>query len=312
MHKKTYLEIILLAGNIFLAQNVAAERPACPDGTTEGIDCFECGVNCTAYLSNDTTTEGGKKQLNITGYGDMTDGNSYGATLPWNSYRADITNVVIEPAREDSNGNIVGITRIGNGAFSFMPIKNITIPTSVTSIGAVAFWDADLTSISIPDSVTKIQIGAFGRNQFLSAFTIPDSVSSLEGGAFDECYLSGLTTNAKNLEKYLTDGGHYGMTEGSFQNNSPVFIYCSGTESCQDTLDKWLLAKYGEDKTQYPAWYSNIRIKTTIEYQNPDGSYSVYNLKGKFLGYKGKRTYTVEEAEKLSKPTGNTFKLRYK
>ncbi|MBR2299678.1 MAG: hypothetical protein IJ870_03790 [Alphaproteobacteria bacterium] len=43
---------------------------------------------------------------------------------------------------------------------------------------------------------------------------------------------------------------------------------------------------------------------------NADGSISNYNADGTLLI--PKRIYTVEEASKLSKPTGNTFKLRYK
>ena len=42
-----------------------------------------------------------------------------------------------------------------------------------------------------------------------------------------------------------------------------------------------------------------------------DGSIALYR-DGKLVGFKGKRIYTVEEAEKVSKKTGNTFRLRYK
>ena len=43
-----------------------------------------------------------------------------------------------------------------------------------------------------------------------------------------------------------------------------------------------------------------------------DGSVTVYDQDGKFIGFKNKRIYTIEEATKLSKPTGNKFTLRYK
>ena len=47
------------------------------------------------------------------------------------------------------------------------------------------------------------------------------------------------------------------------------------------------------------------------EYKNADGSTTIIK-NGQIVGYKNKRIYTVEEATKLSKPTGNAFKLRYK
>ena len=47
-------------------------------------------------------------------------------------------------------------------------------------------------------------------------------------------------------------------------------------------------------------------------YNENDGSYTIFDKNGNVIGYKGKRIYTVEEATKLSKEPGNTFKLRYK
>ena len=52
--------------------------------------------------------------------------------------------------------------------------------------------------------------------------------------------------------------------------------------------------------------------ETTHLVQNADGSTTIYNADGSIKGFKGKRIYTVQEAEMLSKETGNTFKIRYK
>lgn len=50
----------------------------------------------------------------------------------------------------------------------------------------------------------------------------------------------------------------------------------------------------------------------TYYLKGDDGSTTIRDQNGKLIGYKGKRIYTIEEASRLSKPTGNTFKLRYK
>ena len=52
--------------------------------------------------------------------------------------------------------------------------------------------------------------------------------------------------------------------------------------------------------------------ETTHSVQNTDGSTTIYNADGSIKGFKGKKIYTVQEAEMLSKETGNTFKIRYK
>ena len=49
-----------------------------------------------------------------------------------------------------------------------------------------------------------------------------------------------------------------------------------------------------------------------ISQTSTDGSTTLYNEDGTIKGFKNKRIYTVEDAERVSKPTGNTIKLRYK
>ena len=46
--------------------------------------------------------------------------------------------------------------------------------------------------------------------------------------------------------------------------------------------------------------------------ENTDIGWFFYNSDGTIKGFKGKKIYTIEEAELVSKPTGNTFKIRYK
>jgi len=47
-------------------------------------------------------------------------------------------------------------------------------------------------------------------------------------------------------------------------------------------------------------------------YNEKDGSYTIYDNDNNIIGYKNKRIYTVEEATEVVKPTGNTFRIRYR
>ena len=114
-----------------------------------------------------------------------------------------------EITAEDLNG----LSSIRQGAFYYLSLTSITIPTSVTSIGAYAFYycsrlervtfdgtsqctsigdsafrgSSSLTSITIPSSVTSISQSAFYNCSSLTSITIPSSVTSLGSEVFYNC-----------------------------------------------------------------------------------------------------------------------------
>jgi len=47
-------------------------------------------------------------------------------------------------------------------------------------------------------------------------------------------------------------------------------------------------------------------------YNEKDGSYTIYDKDNNIIGYKGKRIYTIQEANQVSAPTGNRVSLKYK
>ena len=104
-----------------------------------------CGENLTWVLTDDGT-------LTISGSGSMKN-YPYSNSAPWNSYRDQITVVILEP----------GVMSIGNCAFyNCNSLASVTIPESVTSIGGNAFEDcSSLTSVTIPGSVTSINWNTF-------------------------------------------------------------------------------------------------------------------------------------------------------
>ena len=80
------------------------------------------------------------------------------------------------------------VTSIGDNAFSYRRLSNVTIPDSVTSIGRSAFYNCtSLISVTIPDSVTSLGKNAFLGCTSLISVTIPDSVTNIGDLAFLGC-----------------------------------------------------------------------------------------------------------------------------
>lgn len=154
-------------------------------------------------------------------------------------------------------------------------IKNVVI-NGLTSVGHRAFQDMpNLENVTLSDGITTIGRSAFAVSPKIKDIIIPNSVIEFKGDAF-----------------------------GGFKST----MYCSETNKpvCEDGLlhssktaeqIAQMLQIYQIDNGRYI--FDGKRYKNLMDYYN-----------GK--EYELKRIYTVEEASKLSKPTGNTFKLRYK
>ena len=136
-------------------------------------ECGADGDNLTWKLTEDGT-------LTISGEGKMkeyVDTNDDGG--PWNTYRSQITAVVLEP----------GVVSIGYEAFHFCKsMKSVIIPEGVTSIGHYAFCGCQsLTSVTIPEGTTSIGVNAFLGCRSLTSVVIPESVTSIPWHAFEDC-----------------------------------------------------------------------------------------------------------------------------
>ena len=166
-----------------------ASSDASVSATLKTVD-GSCGTNAT-WAMTDTDNNGTYETLIISGTGAM---NNYsGNNAPWNSYKANITTVVI--------GN--GVTSIGNNAFySCTALASITIGSSVTSISNNAFYSCTaLASITIPNGVTSIGECAFMGCGSLTSITIPNSVTSIGNRAFSYCdNLATMTVDAGNTQ----------------------------------------------------------------------------------------------------------------
>jgi uncharacterized protein (TIGR02145 family)/uncharacterized repeat protein (TIGR02543 family) len=170
--------------------------------------------------------------LTITGTGAMPDYTAGTLTLPWYSYRNQITTIIIED----------GITAIGNNAFyELYKVTSVTVGSSVTSIGDGAFFGCvALPSITLPTSVTAIGMGAFsGCDGLTGTFTIPNLVTTIEAEVFSDC--SGLTSvNFGNSVTSIGASAFYNCNHlaGTFTIPNSVttigaeaFTYCEGLTS---------------------------------------------------------------------------------
>jgi len=166
-----------------------------------------------------------------------------------------------------------------------------------------------VTSVEIMDGITSIgRTSFYGMSNVLNV-TIADSVETFGSSAFGNMLgPENLTCNAANLERFLQDG--LLRTNGT--------IHCTSGD-CEQALQNGVQAN-GISPSDRPATWTLITgsgstpssTGRTMEYDERDGSYIIKNAAGEVVGWKGKRIYTVDEAEKLSKKTGNKFKVRYK
>ncbi len=313
MHK---ILILSLSISTILVSSVLAETGTWP-----------CGNNCIATLDS-------LGNLTISGTGQMDD---YSATdAPWYSQKDSIVHIVIQEGMESvgsnafynltnatgisipdsvksvgesafrSMWNVTGSINIPNsvtsiGPYAFLDMKNVTgkfvIPNTITTIETGAFWGLEnITSLVIPDSVTSIGEQAFRKAYALRELIIPDSVTSIGNNAFNLVNPSELTISSDKIEMYKNaDGGFSNITA----------LHCiDGEDACKTKLSE--------------LGYSSLldTVDTAIKFiKNHDGSYRLETYDGTFVGFRGKRIYTIEEAQAAVKAIGKdhvTFRIRYK
>lgn len=130
------------------------------------------------------------------------------------------------------------VTHIGDYAFYYTQINNVSIGSNVTNIGKYAFYNCDFTNVTIPDKVITIGEYAFGKCNNLIDITIPDNTIIIGNGAFEGC--SELrTTNIGNSVISIGDEAFQNcvnLEEVKSGNNikyigSQAFLNCSKIEN---------------------------------------------------------------------------------
>ena len=231
-----------------------------------------CGENCTYEIGNNG-------DITISGTGELT---------------KDMVGAIAEIAGHSVT--VSGFSIIGDSAFQGSQLTGVKIGDSVMRIEDFAFYGENtLQNVDLGNSVTYVGDMSFAHTSLTDIF-IPESVELIQDYAFYETPLEQIT---------LFDGT--GIGQEIFWDNNDVVIYCIGDEDvCRENINSpW---------NRY--FYDGQVVATEVSHKN--GVIYVYDEDGNLISQYGKETkqakriYTVEEAAKLSKDTGNTIKLRYK
>ena len=148
---------------------VFAVEKAADDVIASG-NCGKDAADVTWTLTKDGT-------LTIRGQGATAD--YWSSTVPWDSYKSQIQQVVVED----------GVTGLGNYLFGDCKnIDKVTLPNSVTGIGNYTFqYCPALTELTLPDRVESIGDGAFWCCYGLTEMILPDSVNKIGSRVFYYC-----------------------------------------------------------------------------------------------------------------------------
>ena len=239
-----------------------------------------------------------------------------------------------------------GITEIGIATFyGASSLAEVNLPSTLKVIGDGAFYYATaLTSIDLPDGLETIGTAAFTATS-LGQIEIPDSVTSIGESAFNQAYAyTDLTDRidtivlSENLEQIgnkafsrstatsiilpeslFADGRE--LNPYAFEYMALDTIYCpEGNQKCLSYVPMLCLGEdlevgcdgESEPLSKQPT-FNTYRQDANGNYIINGIRYSSYSdmVKNK-NAHPMRRMYTVEEAAKASKDTGNTIKLRYK
>lgn len=216
------------------------------------------------------------------------------------------------------------LTTIKNSTFSNMTnVKNLTIPDSVTKIEGWAFHGmASVESLTIPNSVTEIGYQAFEDMSGVKDLVIPSSVTTVGYRAFNGMHsLNNLTIEDLSAEAIISNLAFLGLSPANLTISSEMLErYLNASGGFKTTGDLNIVCNSGDCKAVLEAWDAekgtDYAIRATVRAKsqqivNADGSISIYE-NGQLVSTRGKRIYTVEEAERVSKPTGNKIMIRYK
>ena len=266
-------------------------------------NCWDCGKtasdNCTARLNGTS--------LSITGDGYMKDyyvGQHYdwqdpsAVERPWGN---DITSVEISE----------GIKSIGESTFRKTKITSLFIPASVEEVrmGAV-INTSELTEVTFAENSNcqRIYSAAFNNAPNLTNIDIPESVKIIGEGVFNFSGVSSIVLpDAVWTVDGINEGNRAPFVNGlSLKAISVTNVYCSeaSRKKCEEYFNQ---AEFYENETYT---YYPIKEKVTLHINNEDGSVDTYQWGadgsaaiyriGKLKSYKGKRIYTIDEANEVA------------
>lgn len=246
------------------------------------------------------------------------------------SYAQSLTSIIIPDS----------VQRIDKGAFYTFPIgderytpptlQSVVIGTSVESIGDFAFTNqTSLESVFIPDNLQYISDSAFARNQgSVTLYCASENLCSISGVGDIKIY-------TKENGVYKIDNNYYSTPEnmladktcnqidGTCQTEAETYKnakaelmagsnLCITKKGCLKLMDMAQSGNYCTTLANCSKYAKENNIELGDAILQKDGSYMLVDANGKITGYKGKRIYTIDEANLVAKPTGNTIRIKYR
>jgi len=252
-----------------------------------------CGTNCTYVIEGNTLTIkpiDETKEAKIRDYKDncyFCNGDEVGDYSPWRF--ENITSVVIQN----------GITSIGDRAFEFMStITSVDLPEGLKTIGNQAFNGCSILELNLPDSLEKIGNYGFSSTR-ASEIILPENLEEIGSSAFyNAMKLSSIVIPENTV--FATNA--FGILNEKYAHLLVIQnVYCSDTNiSCQNMKNNSMM----NDKVRFYQKDGNQIFYKNRWYNSANDILSGEHIK--------KRIFTIKEASKLSKQTGNSFKIRYK
>jgi len=237
---------------------------------------------------------------------------------------------------------------INIGDFAFGANHNLTsviLPSSLVSVGDRAFNACyNLQNIFVPEATTSIDSRWLENSMSRSTNPVvycPQNLSSCPtyGNTIRKIYAKDPLTGI-----YSVDGIYYASPDAmtaqnacganndgtpsqkciddalKYKNDKAKSLaqsgsLCTTTAGCLKLMDMAQSGIYGCTTIATCKTYGDengILFNDPNMFKNADGSYSLYDENGNLIGYKGKRIYTIKEANEVSAPTGNRVSIRYK
>lgn len=233
------------------------------------------------------------------------------------------------------------VTSIGSEAFYRMTnIDTLVLGDSLAStgfygIGGMGPGETGLKNLVIGDSLTtltRFNLLSNGRIYCQNTTENPNRCANLinanNGGYIDNLvtytkdangvYISGDLNyaSAEDMANQRTCGTQAQCEEQIQQNKKKEAVSMINSGFCQTKAGCLKLMELTSDKTHCSSiatcrTYAKTSGMVFDIFESDDGSYALYDANGRFLGYKGKRIYTIDEANAVAGEK-NRVSIKYK